>query len=135
MLDERKIKAIELSMQGIQNPDIAKAIGVSRQTVWNWLNNDEEVKNEVDRLGREISKTGERYTANKLIHNLNSLQEQADAPDTPQGIKANIRMYLIDRTLGKPTSKVEQSIDQDKEHVSKDILENEFDEVDKPGNN
>ena len=130
MLDDRKMKAIELHMKGMQNPEISKQIGVSRQTVWTWLTTDEEVKSELDRLKRE-----------NHLHIKNRIATEADmALDTvvylalhghSEKVRGENAQYILDRYDGKPTTKVEQNTKDDKkDNVSADLLEQTVKEVD-----
>lgn len=50
MLDERKLKAIELLVEGkLNRTEIAKEVGVTRPTLYNW-EKEEEYSQEYDRL-------------------------------------------------------------------------------------
>ena len=46
MLDGRKMRLIEAKLQypNMGNNELAEIVGVSRQSIWNWLTKDEEVK-------------------------------------------------------------------------------------------
>jgi DNA-binding XRE family transcriptional regulator len=63
MLDERRIKLIELIIEGSLNKtEMAKQIGVARQTLYEWMGQDEWTA-EYDRRLQEI-----KTNANKLFN-------------------------------------------------------------------
>ena len=132
MLKEVQIKCIKLLVQGVTITDISKELKVSRQTIYNWEDN-KEFKAELDRLGQEYLnaaanklKHAAPFAADKLIKLINGSYEKTQLAAA---------VDVLDRTTGKATTKVEVSDKQDNEHVSKDILESEFKEIDNKTDN
>ncbi|SKA99393.1 Helix-turn-helix of insertion element transposase [Caloramator quimbayensis] len=128
MLDERKEKAITLILSGEAITDVAKLVGVYRSTIYNWLE-DEEFKAELDRRRQEIVKQGNALILAELKTYVMELRKMAVKGKSERN-RLDALQYLIDRVLGKTTTKVEQIVTEDKDKVNDDILENEFKEVD-----
>ena len=133
MLTEAQVKCIKLMLEGVTITDIAKKLKVSRQTIYNWEDNAE-FKTELDRCGRELVdsamyklKRAAPVAADKLVKLLSNGKYEKT--------QLNAAIDLLDRTTGKATTKVEVSDKQDNEHVSKDILEDEFKEIDNKTDN
>lgn len=126
MIDERKMKAIELWTEGKGNTEIAKIVGVSRTTIWTW-SNEEEVKAELNRFEREIKTHAQNRFNNRLDSMVNNAFSLAlNSPSDK--IRADMTQYCIDRVLGKTTTKVEVQPTGEENKVSVDILEQEFEE-------
>lgn len=128
MLDERKEKAITLILSGEAITDVAKLVGVYRSTIYNWLE-EEEFKAELDRRRREIVKQGNALILAELKTYVMELRKMAIKGKSERN-RLDALQYLIDRVLGKTTTKVEQVTPDDKDKVNDDILEQEFNEVD-----
>ena len=133
MLTEAQVECIKLMLEGITITDIAKKLKVSRQTIYNWEDNAE-FKTELDRCGRELVdsamyklKRAAPVAADKLVKLLSNGKYEKT--------QLNAAIDLLDRTTGKATTKVEVSDKQDNEHVSKDVLEDEFKEIDNKTDN
>jgi hypothetical protein len=126
LLDERQIKCAELISKGIPIVDIPVQVGVNRSTIYEWKKL-EEFNAEVDRLQQEfISSARGRLraaaipAADKLIDLLkNSKYEKT---------KLAAAIDILDRGLGKATTKVEVNSKDDKAKVSADVLDSEIDE-------
>lgn len=128
MLDERKEKAITLILSGEAITDVAKLVGVYRSTIYNWLE-EEEFKAELDRRRQEIVKQGNALILAELKTYVMELRKMAIKGKSERN-RLDALQYLIDRVLGKTTTKVEQVVTEDKDKVNDDILEREFNEVD-----
>lgn len=128
MLDERKEKAITLILSGEAITDVAKLVGVCRQAIYNWLD-DDEFKAELDRRRQEIVKQGNALILAELKTYVMELRKMALCGRSERN-RLDALQYLIDRVLGKTTTKVEQVVVEDKDKVNDDILEREFNEVD-----
>lgn len=130
MLDEKKEKAITYLLKGEGPTEVAKIVGVVRATIYNWLNM-EDFKAELDERRREIVSQGNRYVVGNLIHNLDIVQKIADDKCALPHDRLGAGTYLIDRVLGKTTTKIEnKDSNGDKNKVDEDMLNDVFSEVD-----
>lgn len=128
MIDDRKILAIELLADGeLPKTEIAKRIGVSRQALYDWLN-DDEFKIELDnRLqGRKV--LVQKIIDSKLEFVIDKLFDLATNTKNAR-VQAQVLQYLADRALGKPSSTMSIIAEtKNDKKISQDVLENEFDE-------
>lgn len=127
MLDDRKEKVIGLLIEGEQITNIAKIVGVSRQAIYNWLN-DSEFKNELDTRLQEIKTQGNNMIVNKLSSCIDELLKIA-LTGRSEKVRSDTSQYLVDRVLGKATTKIEQTTEQKGVNVSNDDILNAFDKV------
>lgn len=100
MLNEKKLKMIDLLIEGnIEKTEIAKEIGVSRQTIYEWLK-DEEVLAEYDRrLNDNRTKCNRRLQTwlNPLLHRLYFIAMNGATRDSK-----DVAIYLVNRVLDTP---------------------------------
>lgn len=122
MLDERKERVINLLIQGEQITNIAKSMGLSRTSIYNWLE-DTEFQNELDKRVREIKSQGNRIILNKLSACIDQLLTIALMGQSEK-VRSDTAQYLVDRVLGKATTKIEQSITEQQQDkiTQEDIL-------------
>jgi hypothetical protein len=127
-LDERKLKAIENIINGETMTNVAKLSKVSRQALYDWIG-DDEFKAELDRQVQEIKSQGQQRITSKLNTYINELEKIALTSNSPK-LKADTLEYLIDRVLGRTTSRVADVTDDDntKDKLDPDVLNNELDE-------
>ncbi len=109
--------------------DIARMLGISRTTLYEWTK-EEEFKMELDECLRKIQTYGEnQIKANlaKCIDNVVNLANHAES----EKIRTENNHYLIDRVLGKTTAKIDLTADArgNEEEVTSDIIEQEFNEI------
>lgn len=130
MLDAARQKAIELLIEGKHTKsDIARMCGKSRRWLYAILK-EEEVQAELRRLEQEIKVEGERRITSNLercIDNVLYLANHAKSEKTK--LEANI--FLIERAIGKATSKLDVDIDknqEDSDKINKDMLNHLLDE-------
>lgn len=129
MLDNIKIQAINLLVDNKHNvTEIAEICSVSRQTIYNWLEN-KEFKGSLDRRLQEIQNYGMNAIKANLFKNISNVQHLANKADSEK-IRLDANMYLIDRILGKTTTKVDleaetkqQSVKITDEEIEKAIAE------------
>ena len=128
MLDDRKILAIQYLAEGEKpKTEIAKLVGISRQTVYDWLD-DDEFKAELDRRLQQRKVLVEKIIDSKLEEAVKSLWELAKTTKNAR-VKAQTLQYLIDRALGKATSKLEvEAVQQKSANVDDDILEASYED-------
>jgi len=133
MLDEKKILAIEMLVDGeLTKVEIAKRIGVSRQALYNWLD-DEEFRAELDRRLQGIKSFVQKRIDAKLEFVIDKLYELA-TDNSNKRVQAQVLQYLADRALGKPSSKLDITAEaKTGDTVSQDLLESEFEEWEADG--
>jgi len=126
MLDERQIKAAELWAKGVHFIDIPKEVGVSRTTIYEWKKL-EEFKAEHDRFVQEFN-----YAARGRISAAGPEAADVIINLMRHGVGRNkllAALEILDRDLGKPTTKLEINDNRDnKDSVSPDVLDEEMDE-------
>jgi orotate phosphoribosyltransferase-like protein len=131
MLTENQIKCIELLCKGITKVDIAEKLKINRCTIYDWLKN-EEFKAELDKQQQDFLdaaasrlKHAAPVAADKLIALLEGKYEKTQLAAA---------IDLLDRGLGKATTKLEVTDKKDKTSIDDDILDKELDEVDHNSN-
>lgn len=114
MLDDKKLKMIELVLEGKYTiVDIAKMIPCSRQSIYDWLAL-EEVKAEMDiRLQRVRKHSVDRFTS-QLEPVIDELYKMAMTAE-PR-VKVQACKYICDRVLGTPSNNV--SIEDNRDSIT-----------------
>lgn len=109
VLTDKHYKSIDLLLAGESQSSTAKKVGVSRQAVSRWLQ-DEDFLLEMEKMREDIrndtvnSLTSAGKTAvNKLIYLMNESESQQ--------IQYNAAVKILEYTAGKPTTRIEQSIE------------------------
>lgn len=111
-LTDKQNETIDLLMLGnLSKGQIAKSVGISEKTVYNWLNNNEEFKAELQKRTDTFNNTrmtdGKNKLATYLEMAINNIVEMANDRSSTKCYDAN--RYIIDRNLGNTTTKIEQS--------------------------
>jgi transposase len=129
-MDDRKTLAIQLLAEGLESKtNIAKRCGIARQTLYDWFDNAE-FKANLDARLQQRKVFVEKIIDSKLEGAVDQLFELAETTQNAR-VKAQVLQYIVDRGLGKPTSKHEIKAGiNDSVQVDEDVLEAEFDEVD-----
>ena len=128
IIDAQKRECINLLIEGKKITDIAKEIGVSRTSIYNWMDN-EEFKAELGKTLQRIKSEGEQRILSDLntyIDNIKYLATKARSEKT----RLDANTYLTDRVLGKTTSKLEIKEDNKQKEENINILDEieEFEE-------
>ncbi|WP_404443462.1 helix-turn-helix domain-containing protein [Sutcliffiella horikoshii] len=128
MIDDRKALAIQYLADGqLPKTEIAKKLGIARQTIYEWLDNVE-FKAELDKRLQQRKVLVEKIIDGKLENAVDSLFELAETTDNAR-VKAQVLQYIIDRGLGKPVAKHHiEAANNNAHNVSDDILDAEFEE-------
>jgi transposase-like protein len=109
MLDQKKLTAIELLIRGdMSKTDIAEKVGIHRTTLYGWLD-DEEFKKAFNDTLQKIKLYGENTIKAHLEKSVNNIFVLANTSESEK-IRFEANQYLIDRVLGKTTSKQELEI-------------------------
>ncbi|MEC1155646.1 phBC6A51 family helix-turn-helix protein [Cytobacillus horneckiae] len=103
---------------------ISKEFDVSRQTIYNWLDNPDFVC-EVDKLRQELRNFGEQLWYSHYQKSIQNIIELADtSPD--QRVRYNANIYNVERIDGKLAKQINISSNtNDRKTVNSDILEQE----------
>lgn len=105
ILDDKKMKAIELLISGENLMNVAKLVGVSRTSLYNWLDNVE-FKAELDRRVQELRNQIDK----KLLVNVEPLLDKLikiALKSKSDKTSLDACIYAINRLAGTPTAKVE----------------------------
>lgn len=123
MLDGRKMKLIEAKLQypTAKNTELAKLVGVSRQSVWEWLTKDSEVKAELDRRLRAINQSADLHLRSQTDKLMAAMLDLALDSNTEARTRNSAMQYLIDRSMGKATEQI--NIDLQESTDSADVLQ------------
>lgn len=119
-LGEKHYRCIEMIIEGNKITEIAKLLGASRQSIYNWLD-DDVFKAELNKQRQEIKKQGQDKILSKFDIYLNKIHDIAlNSPS--DNVKLNALEFLVEHVLGKATSKIEQTTKEDtKNNKQEDI--------------
>lgn len=133
MLDGRKMRLIEAKLQypTATNTELAKMAGVSRQSVWQWLTKDAEVKAELDRRLRAINQSADLHLRSQTDKLMAAMLDLALDSNTEVRTRNSAMQYLLDRSMGKATEQV--SIDLQESTDTADVLQSFKDFLEKNG--
>lgn len=126
-ITDKQREFVDIYITGEKLTVIAKKIGVTRQSCYNWLNNDE-VKSEIDRCLAEIKTQAGKKMSSKLDSYIDELERIAFKGKSEK-VRASSLQYLVDRVLGKSTTKAE-GVSNDDEDSSKVDIDKELKEID-----
>ena len=116
IITENHIKAMSYIIEGKSMTDIAKICGVGRATLYNWLDN-KEFKAELEKQRQDVKNNANTEIVNKLGCYIKILHEIATTSKNDKERRAACE-YLVDRALGKSTTRVaDVSEDEGKEKV------------------
>lgn len=105
-LNQEESKLVSLLISGFNVTDAANLIGISRQTVYNWMNR-EHVRKEMDRRKQELASQGNSMILKDIESYVNNIKALAkDNSDKRVMLAAN--QYIINRIYGNPTNTVIQ---------------------------
>ena len=104
MLDERKIDTITLMIEGEQITTIAKKVGVSRNSIYDWKT-DPEFIDELEKRRKDIVSQANNYVYSKVVSNLDKIQKLADNSKNAR-TAAQCLMYLTDKCIGKTATRL-----------------------------
>ena len=124
MLTEQKEKAITGLLKGEEKAALAKSIGISRKSIYDWLK-DPEFKEELESRRKDIVKSSNDFVLGQVSSYLEGLNDLA-LNSSDARTKASVLMYLVDRSLGKTASRIELEPIQQSKIPSRQELEKEF---------
>lgn len=128
MITSKQSEMIELLIEGHTISDIARALKVSRNTVYSWKDRDECIA-ELNRRKQELRSAGNQRILHKLDTYINNIQQIAmDDTDKRSCLAAN--QYLINRIYGSPTTVVTDDIkDESKSEMDTELLQDKLKEL------
>lgn len=104
-LTRQESDMINLLINGESITDIAKLIGVHRNTITKWMNKDY-IKAEMGKRRQELTNQGNAIILKDLSTYINNIKALAnDSSDKRVALAAN--QYLINRVYGSPTAIVD----------------------------
>lgn len=124
MLTKDQEKMITMLIEGERITDIARKIGVSRQTIYSWMNKDD-AKAELDQRRQDIKTQGNAYILKDVQTYIDEVKRIAKS-STDQRVKFSANKYLIDRTLGVPTATGEEDVNETSDNVNENELEEQL---------
>ena len=119
MLTNKQLDCIELLMDGLNKTAIADKIGISRKTIYKWMEN-EEFKAELDRRKQKICNDALSDLKGSTKDLLKAVEKLAYTAEN-EGIRLQALNSLLDRTLGKATTKQEIELSNNKEAENIDL--------------
>ena len=128
-LTEKHYRCIEYILKGYQFTDIAKKVPCCRQTIYTWLN-DKEFKAELDRCRLEIKKQAENKVLDEVSTYIDKIKDLAFSSDS-DNVKLNALELLLERSLGKVTTKVEQTVKEDNKEDAITDLDSMLEDIQK----
>lgn len=131
--DEKKEKALELLVANqLNDTEIAKVVGCTRQTIWEWKNKAEftaELTKRVLEKKKRILEFGEVILYNSYEIALNKIAYDIEHGSPRNSLMA--AMWWAEKIGGKPTTKVDISnVTENKDTIGADALEQEMNELD-----
>ena len=110
VLTKQQSDLVNCLIEGDNITEISNKLGVSRQTVYDWMKRDI-VKAELDKRRQEITRQATAMILKDVGKNIQNIQALANDPtDKRTALAAN--QYLINRIFGNPKDQVEVGIDQ-----------------------
>ncbi|MEH6957776.1 phBC6A51 family helix-turn-helix protein [Neobacillus drentensis] len=126
-LNKQQLAAAQLLAIGtIDKQDIAKSVGISKQTLYNWINKNKEFMAEVDSIKRDYKNFGQQIMEARLLDAVNGYWDLIHKTNNPM-VSSKGYEFFIERSLGKVTNNIKLSTEIDNtKTVDKDVLEAEF---------
>lgn len=119
ILTDNHLDAIKYILEGKNTSEIAKLCNVSRTAIYNWLG-DKDFKAELERRKQEIKTSADKKLAGRLEGYLDELHKIATTGKTEKERRAACE-YLVDRVLGKSTTRVADVSEEDNKEKVEDI--------------
>ncbi|MBS6006893.1 MAG: helix-turn-helix domain-containing protein [Clostridium baratii] len=112
IINDKHILCMQKLLEGQNKSKIAKSLKVSRQTIYDWLEEKEFII-EMDRLRQQTISQAENKLNGKVELYLDKLEALALDEDTSEKVRADVLKYLVNRTLGNTTVKTELAVKDD----------------------
>ena len=118
-LTEKHYKCIEMILKGMKYTEISKKLPCSRESIYNWLKDDDFVLS-LDKSRQEIKTQTNNKILAKIDTYVEKIEELAENSQS-DNVKLNALTFLYETVMGKATTRVEQTIDSSDK--SKDICD------------
>ncbi|WP_461206912.1 helix-turn-helix domain-containing protein [Clostridium sp. DL1XJH146] len=120
---------IDMLLQGENISDVAKKIGVTRQTIYTWKDK-EHVRAELESRRRMIKKSANDRITRDVCTYVDNIKDLANN-STDQRVRLQANRYLIDQCLGSPTTTKEDKkvISNDNGNKDTNTLKTELEEI------
>ncbi|WP_231169636.1 helix-turn-helix domain-containing protein [Clostridium botulinum] len=119
VITQQQNDMITMLIQGENITDIAKRLGVNRNTIYNWKAKDH-IRAELDKRKQDMINQGNQIILKDLDTYIGNIKELAnDKSDKRVCLAAN--QYLINRIYGSPTSNINIDNEIDTEGNGEDI--------------
>lgn len=105
----RQHAAVLLASGMMEKQDIAKEVGVSRTSLWQW-EKDSSFIAEVDRLKREMKTQGQNFLLGKVNRTVNEIYNIAMNGDSEK-VRLEALKYIADHALGRAAAKHELTLE------------------------
>ena len=113
MLNDNQLRAAHLMAEGFNISEIARELNLTRKTIYGYKEKEEFVA-EVDRLVQQNKTEANKKLTSNLGRYITELEKLAFNSENEK-IKSQVLMYLIDRVLGKCTTKADINIDKEQD--------------------
>ena len=122
---------IEMLLQGENISDIAKKIGCTRQSIYNWKDKPH-IKAELDARRQDLKKTAHNLITRDVCTYVDNIKDLANN-STDQRVRLQANKYLIDQCLGTPATAKEDALISETDDKNKDAnaLKAEMEEIKK----
>ncbi|WP_404988111.1 helix-turn-helix domain-containing protein [Clostridium culturomicium] len=119
VITDKHMEAIGYILEGKNVSEVAKLCNVSRTAIYNWLG-DSDFKAEVERQKQKIKNTATSKITARLDGYIDELHKIAMTSKSEKDKRAALE-YLVDRVLGKATTKVADVTDEEENTEIPDI--------------
>lgn len=130
MLSNEQIEALSLLAEGEIVSVVAKKLNKSRQTIYNWLGNDE-FRQELNIRKNKIKKLARDKFLSCVGNSIENIKQLANECTDPR-VRLQANKYLVDQCLGIPgTNKDDETIIEIDKDTNNNSLKNELEEIKK----
>lgn len=119
ILTDNHLDAIKYILEGKNTSEIAKLCNVSRTAIYNWLG-DKDFKAELEKRKLEIKTNADKKITGRLEYYLEEMHKIATTGKTDKERRAACE-YMIDRALGKSTTRVADVSEEKDDNNVEDI--------------
>jgi len=123
-LTDNEKRVAELIVQGVTVTDIAKIIGVSRPTIYDWLKH-EQLKATIAELTTDIKNNAEKKLNAKVDTYVGELEKIALTGKSEKN-KLDALQYILNRIFGTPTTKTADVTEEENKKENPEELKEEF---------
>ena len=123
-LTDKEKKVAQLIVEGVNITQIAKIVGVSRPTIYDWLKH-EELKATIAELTTEIKNAAEKKINSNVDLYVSELEKIALTGKSEKN-KLDALQYILNRIFGTPTTKTADVTEEENKKENPEELKEEF---------